>query len=87
MGDELFMYIAIGVLIVATLVSGFRIIIGPTVWDRLLGLSLAGSKTIIIIVLYSSTVEQSYYLDIALVLAILGFVGTTSIARFFRKDK
>ncbi len=87
MNEEMFLRTVIIVLSLAMVASVIRIIIGPTVWDRLLGLSLVSSKTVIIIVIISSSVEQSYYLDLALVFAILGFVGTTSIASFFRKDK
>ncbi len=87
MNEEIFLRAVIVVLSFAILASVIRIIIGPTVWDRLLGLSLVSSKTVIIIVIISSSVQESYYLDIALVFAILGFVGTTSIAGFFRKDK
>ncbi len=79
--------IIIIIIIVAIFLSTIRILIGPTVWDRLLGLSLVSSKIIILIVLYSLKVGQSFYLDIALVFAILGFVGSTSLAQFLKKHK
>ncbi len=72
-------------LIIAAALSGIKVIVGPSLWDRLLGLSLVCSKIIIIIILYSLVVGQSYYLDISLVIAMLGFVGTTSISTFLRK--
>ncbi len=83
----MFINIVIIFLIVAAFISGFRIIIGPSLWDRLLGFSLLCSKFIIIIILYSYENGQSFYLDIALVFAILGFVGTTSISKFLSKNK
>ncbi len=77
----------INILMFATLLSTFRVIIGPTVWDRLLGLSLISSKIIIIIIIYSLQNGQSFYLDVGLVFAILGFVGTTSLSKFLQNDK
>ncbi len=74
-------------LIIASFISTVRIVIGPSLWDRLLGSSLLCSKIIVIIILYSFIHGQSFYLDIALVIAILGFVGTTSVSRFLRKNK
>ncbi len=79
------MSIIIYILIGVSVLSGFRIIIGPSVWDRLLGFSLMCNKIIVIIIIYSYMSRQSFYLDIGLIFAILGFVGTTSIATFLRK--
>ncbi len=82
---EMFIDIVIVLLIVVAFLSSGRIIIGPSVWDRLLGFSLLCSKIIIIIILYSYANDQSIYLDIALAFAVLGFVGTVSIAKFLQK--
>lgn len=65
-----------------------RVFLGPTVWDRLLGLNLISSKILTAIVLLASLLGESYLLDIALVYAVLGFIGTVLIARFFeRRDR
>ncbi len=83
----MFIDIVVIILLASAIASGLRIIIGPSLWDRLLGFSLVCSKIIIIIILYSYTEGQSFYLDISLVIAMLGFVGTTSISTFLRKNK
>ncbi len=83
----MFWTVIIIILVIAITLSVFRVIVGPSTWDRLLGASLICSKIIIIIVLFASLVDQSFYLDIALVFAMLGFVGTTSLATFLRKKK
>ena len=75
---DIFM-IVIAVLALFTL---FRIFLGPTIWDRLLGLNLLSSKIIILIALYSLLMEKSYLLDIAIVYALLGFISIIFIARF-----
>jgi len=62
-----------------------RVVIGPSVWDRLLGLNLILSKTIIIIVLYASILNTSFLLDFAIVYAISGFIGTIFMALFLSR--
>lgn len=54
-------------------------------WDRLLGLNLIAAKVLTAIVLLASLLGESYLLDIALVYAVLGFIGTVLIARFFER--
>ncbi len=73
-------------LIIALFFSSIRLFIGPTVWERLLALSLMSSKIMMIIILFAINSEQSFYIDIALVFAVLGFIGTTSLAQFFQND-
>ena len=62
-----------------------RILLGPTVWDRLLVLNMIASKILIAIVILARLMELSYLLDIALVYAVLGFLGTILMARFIEK--
>ena len=62
-----------------------RVILGPTIWDRLLGLNTISAKIIMSIVIFSIITEQPYLLDVALVYALLGFIGTVLIARFIEK--
>ena len=65
-----------------------RVIMGPTVWDRLLGLNMITAKIIISIMVLAVLTDRSYLLDIALVYSVLGFIGTVLIARFVeRKGK
>ncbi len=81
----MFIQIVIFVLIITTIISAVRLFVGPSLWDRLLSLSLVSSKIIIIVVLFALMLQSSFYLDIALVIAMLGFVGTTSLSAFLKK--
>ena len=55
---------------------------GPTIWDRLLSLSLISTKLLLIIVLFASLYDYAYLLDIAIVCVLLGFMGIVFIALF-----
>ncbi len=72
------------ILTAAALLMALRILIGPTIWDRLLGFNLLSSKLIVILVMCAIIFEKNYLLDIALTYALLGFVSTLFIARFVR---
>jgi len=59
-----------------------RVAVGPSVWDRLLGLNLVLSKTFVIIILFASMNERTFLLDFAIIYALSGFVGTIFLALF-----
>jgi len=58
------------------------VIKGPSVWDRLLGVSLVSTKVNLIIIVFASVYELSYLLDVAIVYTLLGFIGTIFSATF-----
>ncbi len=62
-----------------------RILIGPTVWDRLLGMSLISSKIIVAIVVASVITDRSFLMDIAIIYSLLGFLSSVLIARFIER--
>ena len=59
-----------------------RVVRGPSVWDRLLGMNLISSKIIIIIIIFASFHEAAYLLDFAIVYVLLGFISSLFTARF-----
>jgi multicomponent Na+:H+ antiporter subunit F len=79
------MKVIIMILTLLGVASAIRIILGPTIWDRLLGLNLFSSKIVMLIVLYALLMQRSYLLDIAIVYALLGFISIIFIAIFIQK--
>jgi len=64
-----------------------RVIVGPSVWDRLLGMTLILSKTILIIILFAAIFETTFLLDAAIIYALSNFIGTIFLALFLsRRD-
>ena len=59
-----------------------RIVKGPSIWDRLLGMNLISTKIVIIIIIFASFQDTAYLLDFAIVYVLLGFIGTIFISRF-----
>ncbi len=76
----------IGYLFIASsAVALYRVLWGPTIPDRLLGLNVVSAQILAIIVLYAAKEKLHVYLDVALVYDIFGFVGILALTRFLGK--
>jgi len=80
-----FLHIALTLLILSAFGSLIRVIIGPTVWDRLLGIGLAASKVTLAVVVVAVSVPESYLLDLAMLFSILGFLVTVLLSRYIER--
>ena len=66
------------------LLSLYRVVRGPSIFDRLAGLGLIGSKMIILVMVLGAWSERvDLYVDIALSYGLISFVGTLMLARYF----
>ena len=65
-----------------TLVAGYRVIRGPTTPDRVVGLDTIGTNVVAIAVLFAIQSGSGFFVDVALVLAIIGFISTIAVARY-----
>jgi multicomponent Na+:H+ antiporter subunit F len=79
--------VVIFALIGISIMSMVRVIIGPTPEDRLIGLNLVVAQVVGILVIIAVKFDRSIYLDVALVYAILGFMGILAIAKYFGGKK
>ena len=73
--------IAILVSMILALVRAFA---GPTLYDRVLAGNSFGTKTVLLIGVMGYLMGRPDFLDIALVYALINFVGTIAILKFFR---
>lgn len=62
-----------------------RAFAGPTVYDRLLAVNMFGTKTVLLIALLGYLDGRPDFLDIALVYALINFIGVIAALRFFEK--
>lgn len=74
--------IAAVILAVLALALIFRIFRGPTAADRVCALDALDLLLALALALYSLYTGRSVYLDIALVVALLGFVSTVFVGRY-----
>ncbi len=74
--------IALIMLILALLLSLTRIVIGPTLADRVLALDLLTVVVMGFIGAIAIRTGLMLYLDIAIAIALLGFLATIALARY-----
>ena len=73
---------ALGVLSLALLLTVVRVIIGPTLPDRVLALDMLVAIAIGFIAVLGIRTGQTLYADIAIALGLVGFLATVAFARF-----
>jgi multicomponent Na+:H+ antiporter subunit F len=74
--------IALVLLALALLISVIRVIIGPTLADRVLALDLLTVVAMGFVGAIAIRTGLTLYLDIAIGLALLGFLATVAFARY-----
>lgn len=80
---DFFLYSAV-VLTIIISVPLVRVVKGPTVYDRLVGANAIATKTIVLICLIGFLYHRiDMFIDITLAYAVLGFVGSLVIAKYF----
>ena len=71
-----------GILVAMTLAL-IRALLGPTVYDRVLAVNTFGTKTVLLIAAVGFMAERPEFLDLALVYALINFIGTIAVLKFF----
>tara|TARA_R110000868_G_scaffold11516_4_gene56342 strand:- start:25618 stop:25935 length:318 start_codon:yes stop_codon:yes gene_type:complete len=61
-----------------------RLFAGPTLYDRILAANSFGTKTILFLLVFSALAGRQDGIDIALLYALINFVSTIAILKFFR---
>lgn len=69
------------------LVSVWRVWRGENAIDRLIAADLVATLTLAVLVLVALTTRQSIYIDAALGLAAMGFVGSVALAKYMADEK
>jgi multicomponent Na+:H+ antiporter subunit F len=63
-----------------------RALLGPSVYDRILAVNMFGTKTVLFIAVLGFLTGRPEFLDIALVYALINFIGTVAVLRFMHYD-
>jgi len=79
----IFIYFLLGV----SIFSAYRLIVGPTIQDRLVSLNSISIIFIIILALYSLDSENIFFLDIAISFLLLDFVGMIAYTKYLGHEE
>ncbi|MCB1836946.1 MAG: K+/H+ antiporter subunit F [Alcanivoracaceae bacterium] len=67
---------------IALLLGGWRVLVGPTLSDRILALDTLYINSIALIVLLGIHLGTTIYFEAALLIALIGFVSTVAVAKY-----
>ena len=77
-------YVATIAILVSFILVLIRLFLGPTLYDRVLALNAFGTLAVLMISVVGFLFGRPDFLDIALLYALLNFIGTIAILKFFR---
>jgi len=75
--------VALVLVALALIASLIRAIRGPRTADRVVGINMAGTLTIISVLLLSRLLKQDWLLDVALIYAMISFIAVVVLTRIF----
>ena len=67
---------------VSLLLNLWRLVVGPSIPDRILALDTMYINTIALIILYGMSMGTALYFEAALLIAMLGFVSTVAVCKY-----
>ena len=74
--------VSLAILSLALLLTVFRVVVGPTLPDRVLALDMLAATAIGFIAVIAIKTGFTLYIDIAIALGLVGFLATIAFARF-----
>lgn len=77
--------VLLGLLVVTVVMTVIRLLIGPKLPDRVIALDTMASIGIAVAALYTLFTDEPEVLDIALVVALLGFLSTVAFGYFLER--
>ena len=74
--------IALVTVTLAIMLTLYRLIKGPTIYDRVLAGNAIGSKAVVILVLIGFVYGRPHFLDLAVVYTLINFVATIAFLKY-----
>ena len=77
--------VGFALIVLALLLNLYRLLRGPTLPDRALALDTMYVNAIALIVLYGIATDSKLYFEAAMLIALIGFVSTVSVAKYMTR--
>ncbi|WP_438453775.1 Na(+)/H(+) antiporter subunit F1 [Staphylococcus pseudintermedius] len=87
MNYDIFIIIALVIVVLSILAMLVRVILGPTLPDRVVALDAIGIQLMAVIGLFSIILGTHYMIVAILLIGILAFLGTAVFAKFMDKGQ
>ena len=80
---DIFLYILIGMCFICL----YRVIAGPTIADRMVGIDIMGILVVGVTAIIAMKTDMAFILDIGIAWIILSFIGTLTLAKYLGRNK
>lgn len=77
--------VAMFMLALAAAIAFVRLLKGPSLPDRVVAMDLLGTLTVGLLVVSAAATGQRAFLDVAIIIALIGFVSNIAYARFIER--
>jgi multicomponent Na+:H+ antiporter subunit F len=71
----------------ALFLAVYRAIVGPTFADRIAALDAIGNTVVVLLAIYAFSQHSQFLIDIAVLLALISFIGTLAITKYYDKGE
>jgi len=75
------------VLLFVALFSSYRLVVGPTIQNRLVALSSITVIIMVILALYSIHYNNPFFLDVSIVFLLLDFIGMIAFTKYLGREE
>ncbi|MDR2944333.1 MAG: cation:proton antiporter [Methanosarcinales archaeon] len=65
----------------------YRLFAGPTIMDRVASLDALGNTLVVLIAIYAFSQHSLFLLDVAILLALISFIGTLALSKYIDKGE
>ncbi|MGP8329636.1 MAG: cation:proton antiporter [Methanosarcinaceae archaeon] len=80
--SSLLLDLALLLMVFAMIPCVYRVVIGPTIPDRVIAVDAMTTVIVVMLGVYSFVQNSVFFMDVALVLSIISFVGTVTISKY-----
>ena len=87
MQPETLVYLALVMVSISFSISFYRVFFGPSLPDRVVAVDLIGVTAVALAALGATISREPAFLDAAVVIALLGFLGTIAYARYVERRR
>lgn len=79
--------ITLGMLSLSALLAFVRLLMGPTLPDRVVAIDLIGIVVVGLIVVGAAATGERAFLDVAVVITLISFIGTVAYSRYVERQE
>jgi multicomponent Na+:H+ antiporter subunit F len=83
--DDFALYVIMPILALAVVIVFIRLVRGPSLPDRVVAIDLMNTLGIGIIASYAIATGQAAFLDVAIAMALISFLGTVAFAYYIER--